>query len=67
MRKEVKMIKKNQYYMTYLAQMYDDKSIGNIQFTHKGRLSKSKINDVILQIKRETQSEKVVILNIIKI
>ena len=53
--------------MTYLSQTYNDKFIGNIQFSHKGKLSKEKIKDVLLRIKKETQAEKVVLINIIKI
>lgn len=61
------MRKNKQYYMTYLSQTYNDKFIGNIQFSHKGKLSKEKIKDVLLRIKKETQAEKVVLINIIKI
>ena len=58
---------KRQFYMTYLAQTSDDKFIGNIQFSNKGKLRKKKINEVIEEVKRETQADQVVVLNIIRI
>ena len=45
--KERKKIVKRQFYMTYLSQTSDDKYIGNIQFSNKGKLRKKKINEVI--------------------
>lgn len=53
--------------MTYLSQTSDDKFIGNIQFSNKGKLRKKKINEVIEEVKRETQADQVVVLNIIRI
>lgn len=61
------MRKNKQYYMTYLSQTYNDKFVGNIQFSYRGKLSKEKIKNVLFRIKKETQAEKVVILNIIRI
>lgn len=58
---------KRQFYMTYLSQTIDDKFIGNIQFSNKGKLRKKKINEVIEEVKRETQADQVVVLNIIRI
>lgn len=58
---------KRQFYMTYLSHTSDDKFIGNIQFSNKGKLRKKKINEVIEEVKRETQADQVVVLNIIRI
>lgn len=65
--KERKKIVKRQFYMTYLSQTSDDKFIGNIQFSNKGKLRKKKINEIIEEVKRETQADQVVVLNIIRI